>query len=68
MAQVGEEDGHIQEKSIIIFSEPVFGIGQVIIKNVLIDFFRFILYLLYFTFLVTRHTRRRNHNLLTARY
>jgi len=33
-----EEDGRIRERRIIISSEQDFGIGQVIIKNALIDF------------------------------
>ncbi len=33
-----EESGHIRERRIIISSKQDFGIGQVIIKNALIDF------------------------------
>ncbi len=33
-----EKGGHIQERRIIISSEQDFGIGQVIIKNALINF------------------------------
>ena len=33
-----EEDGHIWKRRIIISFEQDFGIGQVIIKNALIDF------------------------------
>ncbi len=33
-----EEGGHIRERRIIISSEQDFRIGQVIIKNALIDF------------------------------
>ncbi len=38
IAREEEEGGHIQERSTMIFLEPDFGKGRVIIKNVLIDF------------------------------
>jgi hypothetical protein len=38
MALEEEDDGPTLERDIILFLEPDFGRGQVIIKNVLIDF------------------------------
>ena len=38
MAREEEEGGHTLERGIIISSEADSGLGQVIIKNVLIDF------------------------------
>ena len=38
MVREEEEDGHIQERGIIVSSEQDSGKGQVIIKNILIDF------------------------------
>lgn len=38
MVREGEEGGPIRERGIIVSSERDFGKGQVIIKNILIDF------------------------------
>jgi uncharacterized protein (DUF362 family) len=38
MVREEEEGGHLQERGIIVASDQGFGIDQVIIKNVLIDF------------------------------
>ena len=38
MVREEEEGGPIRERDIIASSEPDFGKGQVIIKNILIDF------------------------------
>jgi hypothetical protein len=64
MAREEGEDGRILGRSIIASSELGFGIGPVIIKNVLI--FRFILSIFIY-FLVTRDTRRRARNIPTTR-
>ena len=71
MVREEEEGGPIRERGTIVSSEPDSGKGQVIIKNILIDFldlfFRFIEYMFSF-FLVTRHTRSHRRNLPTTRH